>query len=191
MNGGRCRFEGKFFKVAMALSYPVDVIGPRAVEFKNNKQKMFQQHLGTVSTTMICFDKSGLCFTIPNESARLKSLRQKVFSTLPPHIMEIYSISEMFRNFIDRFWVEFEWKGKLFREALFLRVLCKTKDLQQSSIVSPLNKIFQTRVSWSDGMNWKGLMDWMNSTCRSLTRPNVNCPRPFFQLFTLNFRVCT
>lgn len=127
MNGGRCRFEGKFFKVAMALSYPVGVIGPRAVEFKNNKQKMFQQHLGTVSTTMICFDKSGLCFTIPNESARLKSLRQKVFSTLLPHIMEIYSISEMFRNFIDRFWVEFEWKGKLFREALFLRVYVKQR----------------------------------------------------------------
>lgn len=79
------------------------VSSDRAVEFKNNKQKMFQQHLGTVSTTMICFDKSGLCFTIPNESARLKSLRQKVFSTLLPHIMEIYSISEMFRNFIDRF----------------------------------------------------------------------------------------
>lgn len=165
MNRGRCRLPWRS-RIQLVSS-------DRTVEFKNNKQKMFQQHLGTVSSTMTCFNKRGLCFTFPTTQIT----PPEGFLALLPHIMEIYSISEMFRNFIDRFWV---WIGKLFQEALFSRVLCKTKDLQQSSIVSALNKIFETRESLSEGMNWKGLMDWMNSTCRSLTRPNVNWQRPFF-----------
>lgn len=132
----------------MALSHPVGVIRPNPTNLKTINMKCFNSTWELFRQQWFALTKVVCVSQFPNDS---NCFARRFFllccRTLWKYIR--------FRNFIDRFSVEFEWRGKLFRQALFLRVLCKTKDLQQSSIVSALNKIWQTRDSWSAGMNWE------------------------------------
>lgn len=142
---------------------------------------MFLQHLAIVSSTMICFDKSGSCFTISNEI----SLPEGFLASAATHygnFIRFCECSELYRQILSwiRIWIMNERKNHF--EQLCSRVLCKTKDLQQSSIVRCWIKFVKLEYhgvpEWIEVLS-KGLMDWKNSTCRSLTRPNVNCLRPF------------